>query len=171
VIKGIILGGNNMKKKTRDLKRHYRNLERRLRNYNIVLSDESWYRLWHIHLDWLGITSVSEKHRKNHFMYYLKIFEKIERLTKGNKRDFQAWIYFDGCNGYDDAFYFHTENPDKDFPYWLDDIEWNVEIPSTLLSLVDTSKFNIGRLEIKNKYSYIIQKKGLGLEINKQIIV
>ena len=103
-------------------------------------------------------------------MYYLKFLEKIERQTKGNKRDFQAWIYLDGYSGCNDALYFHTENPDKDFPYWLDNVEWNVEIPSILISLLDSSKFNIGRLKNKNKYSYIIQKKGLGLEINKQTI-
>lgn len=39
-----------------------------------------------------------------------------------------------------------------------------------LKNLLDLSNFNIGGLKVKkeNKYAYIIQKKGLGLRINKK---
>lgn len=159
-----------MKKITRDLKKHYRGVESDLRYFNIDLSKKSWYGMWHIHLDWDGITSTSDKHRKIHILYYLKIFEKINKQTKGNKRDFQTWIYLDGYDGVDDAIYFHTENPECDFPYLLDNIEWNIEIPPILKGLLDLSKFNIGMLKDKkeNVHSYIIQKKVLGLNINKR---
>lgn len=159
-----------MKKKTRDLKKHYREVERELRYFNIDLSKESWYRMWHTHLDWYGITSVSVKHRRIHILYYLKIMEKIETQTRHNKRLFQTWIYLDGYGGYCDAIYFHTENPEGDFPYWLDNIEWNKKIPPILIGLLDLSKFDIGILKSKrdNIDSYIIQKKELGLEISKQ---
>lgn len=156
-----------MKKITRDLKKHYRSVERNLRDFNVDLSEESWYGMWHIHLDWDGITSVSDKHRKIHILYYLKIFEKIDKQTRENKRNFQTWIYLDGYEGGDDALYFHTENPESEFPYWLDNIEWNIEIPPILIGLLDLSNFNIGMIKGKeeNVYSYIIQKKGLGLKI------
>lgn len=159
-----------MKKKTRDLKKHYRGVERELRDFDIDMSEESWYRMWHTHLEWYGITSVSEKHRKIHILYYLKIMEKIEIQTRDNKLLFQTWIYLDGHEGTCDAIYFHTKNPEGDFPYWLDNIEWNKKIPTILIGLLDLSKFNIGTLNNRrdNVDSYIIQKKGLGLEINKQ---
>lgn len=158
-----------MKKKTRNLKKHYRNVERELREFYIDLSEESWYRMWHIHLDWYGVTSVSNKHRKIHIMYYLKFFEKIHLQTKGNKRDFQTWIYLDGYDGTCDAIYLHTENPEGDFPYWSDNVEWNIKIPPILLGILDLSEFNVGVIrEEENVHSYIIQKKGLGLNINKQ---
>lgn len=161
-----------MKKKTRDLKKHYRNVESELRNFHIEFSEESWYRMWHTHLDWGGVSSLSNKHRKLHILYYFKILEKIDLQTKGIKRDFQTWIYLDGYDGTCDAIYFHTENPEGDFPYWLDNVEWNVEIPSILLNLLDLSEFNIGIIRnVKdNTHSYIIQKKGLGQKINKKQI-
>lgn len=161
-----------MKKKTRDLKKHYRNVERELRSLDIELSEESWYRMWHTHLDWGGVSSVSNKHRKIHILYYLKILEKIDLQTKGSKRDFQTWIYLDGHDGTCDAIYYHTENPKGDFPYWVDNVEWNIEIPQILLEILEFSKFNIGvmRSVKENMNSYIIQKKGLGLKINKQQI-
>lgn len=161
-----------MKKKTRDLKKHYRNVERELRDFDIDLYEDSWYRMWHIHLNWDGITSICNKHRKIHISYYLKIFEKIDLISEGTKREFQTWIYLDGYDGTCDAIYFHTENPEGDFPYCLDNIEWNIEIPPILLELVDLSKFNVGTVRSagENVPSYIIQKKGLGLNINKQQI-
>jgi len=159
-----------LKKKTRDLKKHYRSVERDLRNFDFDLSEESWYRMYHIHLDWDGVTSKSDKHRKVHILYYLKIFDKIKKQVNGYERKFQTWIYLDGIDGVDDAIYFHTENPECDFPYWLDNIEWNIEIPRILIGLLDLSEFNIGVIRDveEGAHSYIIQKKGLGLEIREQ---
>ena len=150
-----------MKKKTRDLKRHYRNIEWQLRDFDIDLFEDSWYRMWHTHLDWSGVTSVSYKHRKIHIQYYLKILEKIELETREGKKDFQTWIYIDGYDGANDAIYFHTENPEGNFPYCLDNIEWNTEIPRLLLELLDLSLFNVGVIKNKEEdvHSYIIQKR------------
>lgn len=159
-----------MKKRTRDLKKHYRNIERTLRDFNIDLSEESWYRMWHIHLDWDGITSLSDKHRKIHILYYTKILNKINDQTRRNKRDFQTWIYLDGGDGTNDALYIHTRNPEDDFPYCLDNIEWDTEIPPILIGLLDLSTFYIWKFKGKkeNMPSYIIQKRELGLKIENR---
>lgn len=159
-----------MKKKTRDLKRHYRDVESSVKDFNVDLSEEAWYRMWHTHLDWSGVTSISDKHRKIHILYYLKIFDKIKDLTESSERKFQTWIYLDGNDGSNDAVYFHTENPDGDFPYWLDKIEWEIESPKLLIGLLDLSEYRIGMLRGKseNVHSYIIQRKGLGLYITNE---
>lgn len=68
---------------------------------------------------------------------------------------------------YYDAIYFHTENPHGNFPYYLDNIKWNIEIPSMLLDVVDLSELNVGVIknEKENSSSYIIQKKALGINL------
>ncbi|QAA33943.1 hypothetical protein [Clostridium manihotivorum] len=156
-----------MKKETRDLKKHYRHIEKTVRNFIIDLSEESWYGMWHAHLDWDGITSISDKHRKIHILNYIRIFDKIDEQTKESDRKFQTWIYLDGSNGYNDAIYFHTENPEIYFPYCLENVEWNKEIPKILIGLLNFSDYRIGVLKGSNEnaHSYIIQKKGLGLDI------
>lgn len=154
-----------MKKKARDFKKHYRDIQRRIRNFDIDLSEESWYNLLHTHLDWEGITNFSLKHRKIHIQYYIEILNKIERITTGSKRRFQTWILLYGNEGFYDSIYFHTENPYTDFPYKLDNINWNAEMPEMLSNVLDLSRFSIGRLEHEDGYSYIIQKKGLGDKI------
>ncbi|GAA0085293.1 hypothetical protein UT300007_17320 [Clostridium sp. CTA-7] len=159
-----------MKNKSRVLKQHYRNVEREVRDFRIDISENSWYKLWHTHLDWNGITSSSSKHRKNHILYYFKIFDKIEEQTKGVKREFQTWIFLDKNDGIDDAIYFNTKSPNEEFPYNLDNIEWNIEIPQILKGLLDLSKFTIGVVkdEKGEVACYIIQKKELGLTVNKR---
>lgn len=154
-----------MKKKTRDLKKHYRRVERVFRDFKFELSEDSWYNLWHIHLDWDGITNVSDKHRRTHIQYYLKIMEKIEILTKEILIDFQTWIYLDKNEGYCDAIYFNTNNPHRDFPFRIDNIELITEIPKILDGLLDLSEYNIRKVKNKDEkvYAYTIQKKGLGL--------
>lgn len=151
-----------MKKKARHLKEHYRDVEKRVRNFDLDLLDQSWYSLWHTHLDWNGLSNYNQKHRKIHIQYYLEILDKIEVLTKGSMKKFQTWILLSGQEGAYDAVYFHTENPYTDFPYKLDNIKWYAEIPSFLINVVDLSKFNVGRLKHEDGYSYFIQKKGLG---------
>lgn len=155
-----------MKKKTRDLKKHYRNIERNIRQFDIDLSEESRYDMWHTHLDWYGITDVSQKHKKIHILYYIKLLEKIEKLTIESKRKFQTWLFIGGNKGWYDAIYFHTENPQSDFPYKLEIINWDAEIPYILTELLDLSKFSVGRIKDKDGCIYIIQKKGLGIEIS-----
>ncbi|KGK84818.1 hypothetical protein [Clostridium sp. HMP27] len=153
-----------MKKRTRDLKKHYRSIERQLRNFNIDLCEKSWYQMWHNHLDWEGITTTSNKHRRIHVLYYLKFLDKIEMQAKENKRNFQTWIYLSGDDGIYDAIYFHTRNPYSEFPIRFENIDWDVEIPPILKDLIDLSRFKIGKLSgEEDEHSYIIQKIGLGL--------
>lgn len=156
-----------MKKRTRDLKKHYRNVKYRIRSFQLDLSKDSWYSLWHTHLDWHGITNNSEKHRKKHIIYYLDLLEKTEMITKHNDKKFQTWIFFDSKEGMYDAIYFHTENPNNEFPYKISNIQWNIELPNMFQGLLDLSKYSFGRIDYNsnNKYSYFIQKKGLGESI------
>ncbi|MEG2656921.1 MAG: hypothetical protein RSA29_14595 [Clostridium sp.] len=158
-----------MNKKTRYLKKHYRGVKSELRDFDIDLSEESWYSFWHLHLDFDGVTDLSQKHRKIHIQYYLKMLEKIDKLSTTSQRDFQTWIHLNGNEGHNDALYFHTKNPHNDFPIIFDNIEWNIKTSTLLEGLIDLSIFNLGR--IKNEediYSYIIQKNDLGLKVSSQ---
>ncbi len=47
----------------------------------------------------------------------------------------------------------------------FDKIVWNVEVPTLIKDLVDLSEFNIGEFKGEEPNSYIIQKKGLGLQL------
>jgi len=162
-----------LKKITRDLKKHYRGIERDIRNFNIDLSSENWYNGWHHHLDFNGFSDISYKHRKIHMSYYLKLLNKIEILTKDCTKEFQTWIFIDGEWGGYDAIFIHTQNPHSDFPMIINDIEFSGELPNFLTGLFDITKYAIVRFnheyldddtnETKHKKSYIIQKIGLGI--------
>jgi hypothetical protein len=154
-----------MKKKTRDLKKYYRGLEAELADFDIDMSDESWYNMWHTHLDWTGMTTFSNNHRVRHIQYYVMMINKIEQLTKNSITEFQAWIYIDNNDGGMDAIYFHTNNPHSKFPFRLEGIELNFKIPHYITSSIDLKKFNIGRYRIENGYSYFIEKKELGVSV------
>lgn len=154
-----------MKKKTRDLKKHYRWVKSTIDEFEIDLSDDSWYSLYHEHLDWHGITTFSEKHRVKHLEYYNLLFDKIDNQTKGCEKKFQTWILIDGCDGAMDAIYVHTENPYSEFPFKIDDIDWNVKIPSFVGKALDLDKFNIGRFKSNNSYSYLIERKEIGISL------
>lgn len=155
-----------MKKKTRDLKKHYRNVERDFEEYEIDISEKSWYNLWHTHLDWDGITTYSKKQRARHLKYYMMLLDKIERDTQEIKRSFQTWIFINENDGGMDAIYLHTENPYTAFPYYLDKMEMNTELPDFIKTTIDLNKYNIGRITSDDGHLYFVQKKGLGISIS-----
>lgn len=157
-----------MSKKNRILKKHYRNIERELREFDLDLSEDSWYNLWHMHLDWDGITAHSQKQRKEHILYYMKFLDKIENLTKDSKVLYQTWIFVSGHQGIYDAIYFHTQNPHTEFPYELEDIEWEADIPKLLRETLNLSKFMVGKIKGENEDFYYIQKAGVGQEIKRR---
>jgi hypothetical protein len=165
-----------MKKLTRDLKKHYRDVKRKVREFEINLSDDSWYNVAHWHLDMPGFSDINTKHRKNHFMYYKKLLDTIEIQTRGSSRNFQTYIFIDGEWGGYDAIFFHTKNPHSDFPMVFENIQFDIVIPAFINEIFDDTMYRVGKIDVdyidedtnehKSKTDYIIQKNGLGHIIN-----
>jgi hypothetical protein len=74
-------------------------------------------------------------------------------------------VFLDSKEGCYDAIYIHTENPHSEFPRIFNNLKIINALPNALVGLVDSSDYDIyGLLSL---YSYIIQKKGVGLTVSK----
>jgi hypothetical protein len=155
-------------KKFRGLRRRCRQIQRNLDDFGLYLDDDSWYNIYHLHLDWKGITDYSVRNRRSYIKWYLLFLDKIEALTEGDSKPFQAWILLDSGFGSADAVYFHTENPHSQFPLKFDDFEWDIQPNDLLRGLIDLDKYDLGRCQYNGRfYSYCLQKKGLGISLRR----
>jgi hypothetical protein len=64
-------------KKFRGKKRYYRNLRNRTMHYSLNLSDDSWFDMWHTHLDWSGKGNQGLKPRRDHLIALFSLYEHL----------------------------------------------------------------------------------------------
>ncbi|WP_336771256.1 hypothetical protein [Paenibacillus sp. MMO-58] len=152
-------------KKFRDKRRYYRKMDQRVEQFEHHLNDvNSWYYMWHMHLDNWG-KSRNTKERRIHVRHYIKLLKKIEASELTAALPFQTFVYLDGEDPTDDAFFIHTPNPNASFPVILPVEDWIIderELPPLLRGLVDLDTMEVGRY---GKNTYYIQIKNLGLRI------
>ena len=155
-----------MKTTEKELKEHYQKVEKKVAEFKIDLASDNWYNMWHIHLDFNGISNGSKDERNKHFMYYRQMLEKTECEMMDSDKPFQAYIMIIESDGAIDCFNFHTENPKPNFPFKLDGFEWDCPLPEYISSVFDNDIFNIGRkMDDNGMYDYFIEKKGFGVSI------
>jgi hypothetical protein len=102
------------RKKFRQARRYYKNLERKAEGYQFDWSPDHWYDLWHEHMDWRGHGNLSRADRIKHIAAHGKAFQRIAEQAKGDRK-YQLFVSFcphdSGC----DAVYVTTENPNVTF--------------------------------------------------------
>lgn len=85
----------------------------------------SWFDLWHTHLEWDGAGSQSWSLRSKHLEQLLEVYQQLSTKLQGYPHPYQLWIEIDENDAAGDAVYLHTPNPNADnFPiqYKLSDL-------------------------------------------------
>lgn len=155
-------------KKFRGRNRYYKTMEKRINVFVPHHEADSWYNLWHWHLDNRGRSAISVKERRNHLRYYIQILEIISNSRMSKTKEFQSWIFIDQECPSCDALFIHTDNPHSEFPQKFLDINWQVTLPDWMNGLINTLEFTIGKGKSieGNSACYIIYKKNLGLPLS-----
>lgn len=102
-------------KKRRGLRRYYRNLENQscFGKLNFSCDENSWFDLFHFHIDHLGLGNDSWKSRQQHLDALFRIAAKMEAQLLNYSKDFQYWIEINEKDSTEDSIYIHTENPNE----------------------------------------------------------
>ena len=106
-------------KKRRGLNRYYRKLHKLnvSEDWIEALSDnESWFNLAHEHFDWLGYGNISWREHKEHLDAIFRNFSIMEKRLKEVKRPIQMFAVVHINDSYEDALYFHSPNPHREYP-------------------------------------------------------
>ena len=79
-------------KKLRGKKRYYRNLYLRAALYNLRLTEDSWFDMWHTHLDWFGIGDQGLKPRKQHISALFELHTNLHHQLQAFSKPYQIWM-------------------------------------------------------------------------------
>lgn len=159
-------------KKIRGLKRYYRNLGDYsfLENLDFSGGQNSWFDLYHFHIDNTGLGNKSWKSRKQHLDALFSIAEKFEDKLKNYSKDFQYWIIISENDSCEDSIYIHTENPNgSDFTtsFGFDNIKSS---NTTLTDYLARKNYHIQtklllNYDLKEDVNFVLTKNDLGLKI------
>ncbi|AKG36180.1 hypothetical protein [Paenibacillus durus] len=133
-------------KKTRGLKKHYRRIRKNLINIPLHLDDkESWYNMWHVHVEGKGISNISLKHRRSHIKELLNFLDGVEDHSRNSKLPFQTWIHIDAESGTCDSLYIHTPNPHTEYPYIIaTKITKEMKVDPMFAGIIDEKNYENG---------------------------
>lgn len=123
---------------------------------------DSWFDLWHTHLDFLGHGNKSIKIRTEHIKAHIALYESLLKRLETFEKHFQSWIEIDEQDAGLDAVYIHSPNPNEDnFPLEIANVSWMVEIPYYFKNLIDPKKFDVGQYHWGSQRHFVIQVKYL----------
>lgn len=155
-------------KKFRGKKRYFRNLWRELavKPYKLDFGKESWFDLWHTHLDFYGFGNHSLKIRREHIKAHIALYSSLLENLQAFEKPYQSWVALVDEEAGLDAVYLHTPNPNEDnFPLKIENISWDCAIPNYLKDLINVNQFNIGHYQWGSTNNYIIQSKNNGMKL------
>lgn len=139
-----MLGEVNLKK-FRGKKRYYKNLLARAANYRLKLTEDSWFDMWHTHLDWFGIGNQGIKSRKQHISALFELHHNFLSQLQTFSKPYQIWITIHEKDSGQDAVFIHTPNKNRDnFPFNFDQIAWNCAVPQILEGMSHLDEYKIG---------------------------
>ena len=74
----------------------------------------SWFDLWHIHVDWDSEGETSWEKRKIYLKKLFDIYDTLSINIKKHHSNFQLWCLIDLEDSGSDSVYLHTKNPNED---------------------------------------------------------
>ncbi|MBB5181551.1 hypothetical protein HNQ44_003016 [Planomicrobium koreense] len=152
-------------KKLRGKKRYFRNLQKEVATEHLRLDfgKDSWFDLWHTHLDFHGHGNSSMKIRREHIKAHIGLYRSLLERLESFEKPFQSWVEIDDHDAGSDAVYIHTPNPNEDnFPLKIANVKWAVDLPYYFKDLIDPKEFDAGYYRSGLERGYIIQSKMFG---------
>lgn len=162
--------GRLTRKKFRGQRKYYNKLKvsRDFDWLDLTGGENSWFDLWHDHMDWKGWGNISWKHRKPHLDALINSFEVLKTKLANYKQDFQLFMYIEVNDSSYDAVYINTENPNghNNFPMKLKFVT-NKRVPiDNLRKYIDELPYEkITSYHEESGFSFHLYDKKFGLPI------
>ncbi len=110
------------------------------KKFRIDKSENSWYDLWHTHLDFEGEGNESPEKRNSFIEALFVLFASVTEQAKNWHLPSNIWVLIDPNDSGDDSLYIHTPNPNKNkssqFPYAFEDVQWGINPPSIISNYI-----------------------------------
>jgi hypothetical protein len=120
----------------------------------------SWFDLWHRHVDWNGDGKLSRLHRKFQLWALFRTLHKFERQTHHMRDRCQVFLLIHEHDPGSDAVYVHTENPNgTPFPCEPKVQIWLSKLPFWFSDRISLANYRVGLSLHDGDRHYFVQRK------------
>ncbi|QHT69561.1 hypothetical protein GXP67_24395 [Rhodocytophaga rosea] len=130
--------------------------------------DNSWFDLWHTHVDWDGNGNRNWEARLPYLNDLVVKYNKLKIELKHSPKDYQLWILIDEQDSAEDALYIHTRNPNaNNFPAVVDNILAEIK-NKNLKDFIDSLNMTVIQVDtLEGKLFYLYDEK-VGVPLTKE---
>jgi hypothetical protein len=111
--------------------------------------------LWHHHLDFRGEGDRSWGDRRRHLEAQVSLLLRVEQLTRSWALPHQAWLQIYPADSWEDCIWLHTPNPNSEYPYSFEGVDWSASAPEKLLPLLDLGVVEFGRVDLERTIFFL----------------
>lgn len=128
---------------------------------NLDFSENSWFDLWHTHVDWDGAGNENWEVRLSFLNKLVATYEAVKEKLQKYPNNFQIWIMISEFESTEDTIYIHTPNPNsKNYPFKIEEGETPTFLNQQLGEFLQSSPLDIVVVRFNGrKYFYLFDKR------------
>jgi hypothetical protein len=125
--------------------------------------NNSWFDLWHTHLDWNGEGNKSWQKREKYLTKHIELYHKLSEKLKTYPHPFQLWVEIDEEDADQDAVYIHTPNPNEDnFPLTISSAELPAYAIPELKRFIEQQELSVKGIKTQGGNVYLLYNEHIG---------
>ena len=131
------------------------NLEKLIESLDFSGGPNSWFNLWHTHVDWDGKGSKDWETRRQNIGLLVELFKIVKNRLINYPKPFQLWILISEGDRSQNALYLHSPNPNEDnFPIRVKKENELCQNDKNLKNYLEKLEFKIVMSEFENELQY-----------------
>ena len=128
--------------------------------------NNSWFDLWHTHLDWEGAGNQSWPLRKHYLEALLELYHQLSLKLQAYPHPYQLWIEIDEDDAAQDAVYIHTPNPNEEnFPLQFERSEEPQFTNHQLRQYINNLNLSVKRIKTQEGNLFFLYDKENGVPL------
>jgi len=146
-------------KRFRGKRRYFEAVRRDATAFEVNVSPDAWWDLWHYHADWPGWGNLRWSYRLEHIRALCTVFKNIARARRTFPKPFQSWILISGESASQDATYLHTPNANgTPFPMKPTNIDWKgSSLGAVFAELLPEYALHVGVHVVSNSAGLVVR--------------
>lgn len=146
------------RRRRKRIERYWARAEAKARAAVDRLDPESWFDLWHTHVDWNGRGHSSAEHRQMVNAVAVRVLCYLEARLAQRGAAVQLWAHLSE-DTMDTGIYAHSANPNgTSFPAAFPNLDWQLALPAEVAAILPATH-RAGTASYDGSTRYVVQRQ------------
>jgi len=140
-----------------------------INNLDFTGGSNSWFDMWHTHMDWHGVGNKNWERRKKYILDLLEFYRELKNRLSNFHTQYQVWVFIHENDSANDAVYVHSPNPNaENFPFSLNNIGGLETKNQRLKGFLEGLGLDILMYEHNDEILYYLFDKNIGVTLSAE---